>query len=74
MPGKYKSRSEDFTKLTIRVNNDDLFKFKKLCQIFGISANNQINIFIRSAIYQNRSLFDDENEIIDFWDKNNIPK
>lgn len=74
MPGKYKSRSEDFTKLTIRVDNKDLFRFKKLCKIFGISANNQINIFIKTAIYQNRQLFDDENEIIDFWDKQNVPK
>lgn len=74
MPGKYKSRSDDFTKLTIRVNNDDLFKFKKLCQIFGISANNQINMFIRSAIYQNRNLFENENEIIEFRDKQNVPK
>lgn len=74
MPGKYKSRSNNYTKLTIRVNNDDLIKFKKLCQIFGISANNQINMFIRSAIYQNRNLFENENEIIDFWDKQNVPK
>ena len=60
--GKYKSRAEEFTKLTIRVNNDDLFKFKKLCNISGISANNQINILIRQTIYQNRSIFDqDEN-------------
>lgn len=69
---KYKSRSEEFTKLTIRVNNDELFKFKKLCKISGISANNQINILIRQLIYQNRSIFDDET--IDFWDENNQPK
>lgn len=72
--GKYKSRSEDFTKLTIRVNNEELFKFKKLCQVFGISANNQINILIRQTIYQNRNLFDQEEEIIDFWDEKNCPK
>lgn len=72
--GKYKSRSDDFTKLTIRVNNNDLFKFKKLCSISGISCNNQINIFIRQALYQNRNIFDDENEIIDFWNEKNIPK
>lgn len=72
--GKYKNRSDDYTKLTIRVDNKDLFKFKKLCQIFGISANNQINIFIKTAIYQNRQLFEDENEIIDFWKEENQPK
>lgn len=64
---KYKNRSDDFTKLTIRVNNEDLFKFKKLCKIFGISANNQINILIRQTIYQNRNIFDQDNETIDFW-------
>lgn len=70
---KYKPRCNDFTKLTIRVNNDDLFKFKKLCSIFGISANNQINMFIRQAIFQNRHLFDDVSEI-DFWNVDNMPK
>ena len=65
--GKYKNREKEFTKLTIRVDNDDLFKFKKLCSIFGISANNQINILIRQTIYQNRNIFDQEEEIIDFW-------
>ena len=64
---KYKNREKDFTKLTIRVDNEDLFKFKKLCSIFGISANNQINILIRQTIYQNRNIFDQEEEIIDFW-------
>lgn len=65
--GKYKNREKEFTKLTIRVDNDDLFKFKKLCSIFGISANNQINILIRQTIYQNRNIFDQEEETIDFW-------
>ena len=64
---KYKNREKEFTKLTIRVDNEDLFKFKKLCSIFGISANNQINILIRQTIYQNRNIFDQEEEIIDFW-------
>lgn len=64
---KYKNREKEFTKLTIRVDNEDLFKFKKLCSIFGISANNQINILIRQTIYQNRNIFDQEDEIIDFW-------
>ena len=60
--GIYKARADEFTKLTIRVNNDDLFKFKKLCSIGGISANNQINILIRQEIYKNRQIFDqDEN-------------
>lgn len=71
---KYKAKSDNFTKLTIRVNNEDLFKFKKLCQVFGISANNQINILIRQTIYQNRNIFDNENEIIDFCDEKNCPK
>lgn len=64
---KYKNREKEFTKLTIRVDNEDLFKFKKLCSIFGISANNQINILIRQTIYQNRNIFNQEEEIIDFW-------
>lgn len=64
---KYKNREKEFTKLTIRVDNDDLFKFKKLCSVFGISANNQINILIRQTIYQNRNIFDQDNETIDFW-------
>lgn len=64
---KYKNREKEFTKLTIRVDNEDLFKFKKLCSIFGISANNQINILIRQTIYQNRNIFDQEEETIDFW-------
>lgn len=64
---KYKNREKEFTKLTIRVDNDDLFKFKKLCSVFGISANNQINILIRQTIYKNRNIFDQDNETIDFW-------
>lgn len=71
---KYKNREKEFTKLTIRVDNDDLFKFKKLCSVFGISANNQINILIRQAIYQNRNIFNQDEQTIDFWDKQNIPK
>ena len=64
---KYKNREKEFTKLTIRVDNDDLFKFKKLCAISGLSANNQINILIRQTIYQNRNIFDQDEETIDFW-------
>lgn len=64
---KYKNREKEFTKLTIRVDNEDLFKFKKLCSVFGISANNQINILIRQTIYQNRNIFDQDEETIDFW-------
>ena len=70
----YKPRNKDFVKLTIRVNENDLIKFKKLCQINGISCNNQINIYIRQALYFNRNLFDNENEIIDFWDEKNMSK
>ena len=57
----YFNLSNDYTKLTIRVNNDDLFKFKKICSVSGISANNQINILIRQYLHQNRTFFDDEN-------------
>ena len=70
----YKPRNKDLVKLTIRVNENDLIKFKKLCQINGISCNNQINVYIRQALYFNRKLLENENVIIDFWDEKNMPK
>lgn len=70
----YKSRNKDLVKLTIRVNESDLVKFKKLCCINGVSCNNQINVYIRQALYFNRKLFENENEIIDFFDEKNMSK
>lgn len=57
----YKLRNKDLVKLTIRVNESDLVKFKKLCQINGLSCNNQINVYIRQALYLNRKFFENEN-------------
>lgn len=73
---KYSNRKKEFVKLTIRVQSDELENFKKVCCILGLSANNQINIMIREFLYRNRSLFDNNScqTIIDFCDKENIPK
>lgn len=53
---KYGKRKKDFVKFTIRIDADELEKFKKICEIFGLSGNNQITILIREFNFKNRNL------------------
>lgn len=70
---KYAKHKKEYVKLTIRVDADVLNKFKEICKISGLSANNQINIFIKKFNFENKYLFQD-NTSIDFWDEENQPK
>ena len=54
----YKKKG-DFVKLTIRVDTNEHENLKKICEIFGISANNQINMMIREFNFKNRNLIDE---------------
>ena len=58
---KYSNRKKEFIKLTIRVETEELSNFKKVCEIMGLSANNQINILIRQFLYENKRFFDNNN-------------
>lgn len=68
----YKKKGE-IVKLTIRIDTKQLDDFKKICQVRGLSANNQINIFIKKFNFENSYLFQD-NTSIDFCDKKVTPK
>lgn len=72
----YAKHKKEFVKLTIRCDIDDLDRFKKICKICGQSANNQINILMKKYNYENKNLISEvsEQSIIDFWDKQNMPK
>lgn len=70
---KYAKHKKEYVKLTIRVDADVLNKFKEICKISGLSANNQINIFIKKFNFENNYLFPG-NSSIDFWDENVTPK
>ena len=70
---KYAKHKKEYIKLTIRVDADVLNKFKEICKISGLSANNQINIFIKKFNFENKYLFQDSTSI-DFWDEENQPK
>lgn len=52
----YKKKGE-IVKLTIRIDTKQLDDFKKICQVRGLSANNQINIMIKEFNYFNRNYF-----------------
>ena len=73
----YAKHKKEFVKLTIRCDIDDLDRFKNICKILGLSANNQINIMIKKFNYENKNLISDSptnQSIIDFWDSQNMPK
>ena len=57
----YKKKGE-IVKLTIRIDTKQLDDFKKICQVRGLSANNQINIMIKEFNYFNRNYFLPETE------------
>lgn len=57
----YKKKGE-FVKLTIRIDTSELEKFKDICKVRGLSANNQINIMIREFNYFNKNYFIGETE------------
>lgn len=57
----YAKHKKEFVKLTIRCDTDDLDRFKHICKIMGLSANNQINILIRQFLYENKRFFDNNN-------------
>lgn len=59
----YKKKGE-IVKLTIRIDTKQLDDFKKICQVRGLSANNQINIMIKEFNYFNRNYFLPETEKI----------
>lgn len=56
---KYGKRNKEFVKFTIRIEVDELEKFKSICNIFGLSGNNQITILIREFIFKNRNLIEE---------------
>lgn len=73
----YAKHKKEFVKLTIRCDIDDLDRFKHICKIMGLSANNQINIMIKKFNYENKNLISESptnQSIIDFWDSQNVPK
>lgn len=57
---KYGKRQKEFVKFTIRADSQDLEKFKKICEIFGVSGNNQITILLREFNFKNRNLIEEE--------------
>jgi hypothetical protein len=57
----YKKKGE-YVKLTIRIDTQELEKFKQICKVRGLSANNQINIMIKEFNYFNKNYFVDKNE------------
>lgn len=59
----YYKNKNNFVKLTIRVDEDELNKFKKLCSISKLSANNQINILIREYIHNKKYLLEENYSI-----------
>lgn len=71
---KYAKHKKEYVKLTIRVDADVLNKFKEICKISGLSANNQINIFIKKFNFENKYLFSQDPTSIDFWYEENQPK
>ena len=58
--GKYTKHNKEYIKLTIRCDLDDLNRFKKVCSVLGLSANNQINLLIRKFNFENKNLTSDE--------------
>ena len=59
-----KHKNKDFIKLTIRCDSDELHNFKKICEISGLSANNQINILMRQYIHNNKFLLESSSHSI----------
>lgn len=78
----YAKHKTDFIKLTIRCDKEDLDRFKTVCKILGLSANNQINIMIKKFNYENKNLLGSTSSfsasqnisISEFWDKQKIEK
>ena len=69
---KYSNRKKEFIKLTIRVESEELSNFKKVCEIMGLSANNEINILIRQFLFENSRFFDNKNCQLQFDLKENV--
>ena len=67
----YTKHKKEFIKLTIRIDKEELDKFKMVCCIKGLSANNQINILIREFLFENLRFYEKSFSIpeIDNWDK-----
>lgn len=59
----YYKNKNNFVKLTIRVDEEELNKFKELCSISKLSANNQINILIREYIHNKKYLLEENYSI-----------
>lgn len=70
---KYSNRKKEFIKLTIRVESEELSNFKKVCEIMGLSANNEINILIRQFLYENMRFFDNKNCQLQFNLNEKVP-
>lgn len=66
-----KHNKKEFVKLTIRIDQEELDKFKEVCQIYGLSANNQINILIRQFLHEKKYLFENHSipELDQLWGK-----
>lgn len=52
----YKKKGE-IVKLTIRIDTEELEKFKYICKVRGLSANNQINMMIKEFNFFNKNYF-----------------
>lgn len=59
----YYKNKNNFVKLTIRIDEEELNKFKELCNISKLSANNQINILIREYIHNKKYLLEENYSI-----------
>lgn len=59
---KYGKRKKEFVKFTVRVDVDELENFKKICEIHGVSGNNQITILLREFIFKNRNLLEENDQ------------
>lgn len=59
----YYKNKNNFVKLTIRIDEEELNKFKELCSISKLSANNQINILIREYIHNKKYLLEENYSI-----------
>lgn len=71
---KYAKHKKEYIKLTIRCDVEDLDNFKYICNIIGLSANNQINIFIKKFNAENKNLLDNSpsyQHIVDFFNAEN---
>lgn len=60
----YESMQDKNKRISAYVEKTNYFKFCKICKIFGVSANKQLNMLIAEFVFKNNSLLSEsENNI-----------